>query len=268
MTTMPTVMATETDAARNSAPSITRSRTCRVFFFASRALIVWSTRVFSGWVFATELIGSGPRKKDITDFSQHPLPGQKTGGAMPLLTVRNRDDLKLGFELHQLFYCQSDLVFAAELGAEHLLAGMFDVIRVSLGRQGHVLYLAHQCFRALHVELDELFHFRALQRPGIDVNEDRAGQRLVGAIDYRFERKLHRRTVLADNLCGPQLVLVFNIVGESEIAQRVDVAGYPLHQDVVVFGGGEIAAAGLGFAVDRLGKIIEGAGVGPRAKQL
>src|SRR5258708_13047590 len=98
MTTMPTVMATETDAARNSAPSITRSRTCRVFFFASRALIVWSTRVFSGRVFATELIGSGPRKKDITDFSQHPLPPQKPVKPLPPLPLRNRHDLNLAFQ--------------------------------------------------------------------------------------------------------------------------------------------------------------------------
>src|SRR5258708_30215601 len=97
-------------------------------------------------------------------FLATPAARAKNRRGMPLLTVRNRDDLKLGFELHQLFYCQSDLVFAAELGAQHLLAGMFDVIRVSLGRQAHVLYLAHQCFRALPVELAELFHFRALPR--------------------------------------------------------------------------------------------------------
>ena len=120
----------------------------------------------------------------------------------------------------------------------------------------------------LHVVLDELLDFRTLGGLGIDVDEDRTGQRLIGAIDHGFHRRRDRALAGCRNRHGCQFVLVLDVVGKTEVAQTADVTRDALHQHVVVFGRGEVATGGLGFAVDRLGEVFKRTGIRARAVEL
>ena len=74
--------------------------------------------------------------------------------------------------------------------------------------------------------------------------------------------------VLLDDGQGLELVLVLGVVGIAEVADGVHVAGHALHQHVVVFRRGEVAAAGLGLADDGFGEVVERARIGTGAEQL
>ena len=83
-------------------------------------------------------------------------------------------------------------------------------------------------------------------------------------------------TVFAEGPTGPftainryrfELILVFDVVSEAEVTQSITIVGDPLHQHVVILAGGEITAAGLGFADDRFGEIIKCTRVGARTKK-
>src|SRR5258706_4074293 len=184
---MPTVTTTERDAQRKSRPSINRSRTCGVLCFASRALTVWSAKGFSVRVCATELIGSEPRKIYYRFLAIPAAWAKNRRGTAPPVLIWSIPALHLGFKLHQLFDSEADLVLPSELGAEHLLVRALHVVRVGLGWQRHILYFTHQLVGVFHVELDEFLYFGPVERLGIDVNEDRTGQRLIGAIDHGLE---------------------------------------------------------------------------------
>ena len=142
--------------------------------------------------------------------------------------------------------------------------------RSLVGRRGqrHVLHFLRQLRAMGHVVLHELLHFGFAERLGTDVDEDRAGERGIGALGDRFEGGRYRLTLLVDDRHCPQLVLVLDVIGEAEVAQRVGVARDALHQHVVVLRGGEVAARGLRLADHRLGEVIEGARIGARPEEI
>ncbi len=134
--------------------------------------------------------------------------------------------------------------------------------------QRHVLDFLGQLAAFLEIELDEFLDLGLVHRLGADVDEDRTRQRLIFAGHHGVDRRCHRLALGIDDLHGLQLALVLVVIGETEEAQRIVVARDALHQHVVVFRGGEIAAAGLGFAVDGFGEVVEGAGIGAGAEEL
>ena len=65
-----------------------------------------------------------------------------------------------------------------------------------------------------------------------------------------------------------QLVLVFLVVGQAHVAERILVAGDTLHENVVVLAGRVVAAADLRLAVDDLGEVVERSRVHARTEQV
>ncbi len=120
----------------------------------------------------------------------------------------------------------------------------------------------------LHVVLDELLDLGLAERLRVHVDEDRPGERRVGALQHRLHRRLDRLALLVHDRDRLELVLVLDVVRVAEVAEPVDVARHALHQDVVVLGRGEVAAARLRLADHRLGEVVERAGVGAGAEQL
>src|SRR6185436_3172055 len=101
-----------------------------------------------------------------------PQPAKnRRGNAPPVPLPPIQHSSELGFELHQLFYRKAHLVLATELRTEHFLAGMVDIVSVSLCRQRYVLYLAYQRLGVFHVELDKVLNFLPVQRLGVDIDE-------------------------------------------------------------------------------------------------
>src|SRR5438045_2286391 len=76
----------------------------------------------------------------------------------------------------------------------------------------------------------------------VDVDEERARQRRVGAVGDGLERGRHRTLAAVDG-DDLQLVLVLDVVREAEEADRVGVAGHAGDQHVVVLGRGVVTTA-------------------------
>jgi hypothetical protein len=61
---------------------------------------------------------------------------------------------------------------------------------------------------------------------------------------------------------------VFQVVSQTEMPQTAFVVRNALHQDVVVFRGGKIAPAGLGFANDGFREVVKGTRNRPQARRV
>src|SRR5690606_28666238 len=59
--------------------------------------------------------------------------------------------------------------------------------------------------------------------------------------------------------------LILDKIGKTEVAEGADIATDAANDDIVILGGGEIAAAGFGLTHDGFGEVVEGAGVGTGA---
>ena len=100
-----------------------------------------------------------------------------------------------------------------------------------------------------------------LKRLGSHIHVDGAGERGIAAIHDGVKGGFHSAAAIID-LDDLQLVGVFHVVGVAEVAKGVLVTRNALHQDVVILAGGEIGAAGAGLAIDHLGEVVKGAGIG------
>src|SRR3990170_8048325 len=173
------------------------------------------------------------------------------------------------FSLQKVLDQHANFSNAAKAGAELLLAEcLYNQLEVFI-RDWHILYLFYQFCRMFEVEIHELLDLRLIHGLAIDVDKDRARQRLVCSAHYRFERRRDRRfPFLFHYRNGLQLFGVFGIVGITEVTEGIDVAAYALDQDVIVLACSKIAPAGFGLANNGLGKVVKGAGIGACAEKV
>src|SRR5262245_12006842 len=150
---------------------------------------------------------------------------------------------------------------AASAGARagSLRFGAFDLAKVLLilrGIERHVTYLRHQRRRILVVILEKGLNLRTRQGLLVHVDQERPGQRLVGAIFDRFGRRNDATgaTVHTQHL---ESLLILDVVCETEVAQLALVTGHALHQHVVVFAGRVVGAARVFLTHDFSCEIIE-----------
>ena len=113
----------------------------------------------------------------------------------------------------------------------------------------------------VHVERNERLHLGPFDALDVDVDEERPGERLVGAVLNGGGLRSDAAVAVVD---GDDLeaVLVLLVVGVPEIAEGAAVPGDALYEDVIVGGGGVVGAGDLCLTVDLLGEVVEGAGVG------
>jgi hypothetical protein len=138
----------------------------------------------------------------------------------------------------------------AELGL--LLVGQADVLR-----------LLDDVVDVVDVEAHEVADLLLLQRDVADVDEQRAGERGVGAVLGRLRARRHAARAVVDGQ-RLELVGVLLVVGEPEVAEAAGGAGHALDDDVVVLAGLVVGPAGPLLTVDLVGEVVERAGVGPR----
>ena len=99
------------------------------------------------------------------------------------------------------------------------------------------------------------------------VHEQRARERLVGAVLDRVRVGLACSSPLVADADQVELVGVLLVVGEAEVAEAALGAGDAGHELVVVLGGLVVLARRALLTVDLLGEEVERAGVGARAEE-
>src|SRR5215213_2996622 len=157
------------------------------------------------------------------------------------------------------------------VGVIHGARGAVLVLRPRLllqaGRQRHVLRRLHQPVEVLwydvevHKSLDGLI---VLQRVGAHIYEQRAGEQVLAATDGVLGGL---DTVNGERPEGVQVVLV---VGVTEVAERVRVAGDALHEHVIVLAHLDVRLAADIFLVrhDSLVEELVGARLGARTVEV
>src|SRR5918995_566560 len=156
-------------------------------------------------------------------------------------------------------------VYASDVTLGALLRGL--EVRLGLGRlllgQRHDLGRLRDVLLVGDHEVHEGLDLGAGDRLRARVHEQRAGQRLVGAVLDRLGARLHAAVagVDADQV---ELVLSALVVGEAEVAEAAVVTLDAGDELVVVLGGLVVLAGHALLAVDLVGEEVERAGVGAR----
>src|SRR5918994_3237226 len=157
-------------------------------------------------------------------------------------------------------------VYASEVTSGRALLRGLEV-RLGLGRlllgQRHDLGRLRDVLLVGDHEVHEGLDLGAGDRLRARVHEQRAGQRLVGAVLDRLGARLHAAVagVDADQV---ELVLSALVVGEAEVAEAAVVTLDAGDELVVVLGGLVVLAGHALLAVDLVGEEVERAGVGAR----
>ena len=94
--------------------------------------------------------------------------------------------LEFCFASKQLFDLHTDRGAPLKRGAEATIFEMLTSQRIGLRRQRHIFHLRSQHRDLRQVKLNELFHFRSGRRLRADINKQRTGQRLIGAVFDRL----------------------------------------------------------------------------------
>src|SRR5690606_29587896 len=135
-------------------------------------------------------------------------------------------------------------------------------------RQGNIPDRRSDLVRRRGVELDELLDLRALlELVGVDVDVERAAQRLVGAVRDGLDARANGAGAGIDR-DRLQRVLVLFVVGEAEVAEGIRAAGDALDQHVVDLARGVVGADLTILAEDLLVEVVGGSGGRARTVQL
>ena len=116
-------------------------------------------------------------------------------------------------------------------------------------------------------EAQERLHLGPRERLLLHVDEERARERLVGAV-LRARDARRDAAVAAVDLECLERVLVLLEVGEAEVAEAALLARDAGDDHVVVLAGRVVGAARALLAVDLVGEVVERAGVGAGAEKL
>src|SRR5215210_8542997 len=149
------------------------------------------------------------------------------------------------------------------------LGALLRVLKLGLGLAGLRLGERHDlgCLRDVLLvgdhELHERLDLRTGDRLGARVHEQRARQRLVGAVLDRLRARLDAAVARVDT-DQVELVLGALVVREPEVAEAAVVALDARDELVVVLGRLIVLAGHALFAVDLIREEVEGAGVGAR----
>src|SRR5262245_43317636 len=136
-----------------------------------------------------------------------------------------------------------------------------EVLGVLLGRLRDVADLLDQRGAVREVEVHERGDLGASRGRLRDVDEERARERRVRAVQHRVGTR-RDAAVAAVDLESLQLVLVLLEVCEPEVAHAALVAGDALHEYVVIGRRRVVGARDALLAVDRGGEVVERARVG------